>query len=193
MPDENLTFEFLHWAVIVSAVLIAAFTDIRTQLIPNWLTFPLILSGFCAAVVVGGWGTSGFLNALGGSALLGAPYILVYARGGGGAGDAKLLLGIGAWSGIELGIYFMAGVFVCSLLFFFAFSLARRELKAVLYSTFIEAYRLLRMQSSMSTIGAHSGEVEGATEQEEKTDSVIVFGPIIAAGVLVGGVAWFLT
>lgn len=86
-----------HWpAWLVTVVLIvAAVIDGVKLKVPNWITFPLIL---------GGWGYSlasqGF-EGLGWSLLGTAVGLLLllpaYAIGGMGAGDVKLLAGVGAW------------------------------------------------------------------------------------------------
>jgi prepilin peptidase CpaA len=86
-----------NWPVwLLSAVLvIAAVIDGWKLKVPNWITFPLI---------VGGWVYSGMYFGLEGLAwsLLGTMVGLLlllpaYAIGGMGAGDVKLLAGVGAW------------------------------------------------------------------------------------------------
>jgi prepilin peptidase CpaA len=80
----------------VSAVLIlAAVIDGMKLKVPNWLTFPLIIGGWLVSALLFGW--SGL-----GASLLGTGVGLVlllpaYAIGGMGAGDVKLLAGVGAW------------------------------------------------------------------------------------------------
>jgi prepilin peptidase CpaA len=65
--------------------------------VPNWLTFHLILAGLAFAA----WnhGSAGFVWALEGAALGLALLLPLYAIGGMGAGDVKLLAGVGAWVG----------------------------------------------------------------------------------------------
>ncbi len=88
-----------HWeAWLVTVVLIvAAVIDGMMLKVPNWLTFPMIVSGWVFALVLGGWSGLGYsLLATGvGLALL----LPAYAIGGMGAGDVKLLAGVGAWMG----------------------------------------------------------------------------------------------
>lgn len=92
-------FLWEHWQVkLVSAVLIwAAWIDGRQLRVPNWMTYPLMLSG----LIYGGW--SGGWTGLEHSALglvVGLLCLLpLYSVGGMGAGDVKLMAGMGAWVG----------------------------------------------------------------------------------------------
>jgi prepilin peptidase CpaA len=90
-----------HWHVwFVSLVLIvAAVIDGWMLKVPNWITFPLIVSGWIFSFATAGWPGLGW--SLAGTAVgLGLLYFL-YAVGGMGAGDVKLLAGIGAWFCVE--------------------------------------------------------------------------------------------
>jgi prepilin peptidase CpaA len=71
--------------------------------VPNWITFPMIISGWVFNTAVFGWeglGTSLLGTAVGLALLLPA-----YAIGGMGAGDVKLLAGVGAWVGSSVTFY----------------------------------------------------------------------------------------
>lgn len=100
-------------AVVVTGV--AAWTDWRTGLIPNWLTFGAILFGvlghFAAGVWVGGFRT-GAVEAgysLAGLLLCSLAPAFMYIKGGMGGGDLKLFAGLGALClpllGIEAEMY----------------------------------------------------------------------------------------
>jgi len=91
---QALTANWPTW--LVAAVLVVAAVIDGWQLrVPNWLTFPLILSGWIYSGWAYGWAGLGWslLGTLVGLFLLLPPYSI----GGMGAGDVKLLAGVGAW------------------------------------------------------------------------------------------------
>jgi Flp pilus assembly protein protease CpaA len=87
----------LPFAVALVGVLIAACHDLWKFRLHNLLTFPLLLSGLVYHVVVGG--ASGLAGSVLGVLVGGLPFMAIYAKGGMGAGDIKLLAGVGAWLG----------------------------------------------------------------------------------------------
>ena len=100
-----------NWHVkLVSVILIwAAWIDGKELRVPNWITFPMILSGLIYSTVVGGSLSSGLLGMAMGLACL----LPLYAVGGMGAGDVKLMAGIGAWLGWQITLEsFMVSVVV---------------------------------------------------------------------------------
>jgi prepilin peptidase CpaA len=94
--------------VICFGMILAAFIDGWALKVPNWITFPLILSGWmlgalhdCNVHVENGTGS--FLLAVVGTFL---GFILLFpmlAIGGVGAGDVKMQMGFGAWVGAFFG------------------------------------------------------------------------------------------
>lgn len=92
-----------HWAVwaVTIFLVLAAVIDGFELKVPNWLTYPMIISGWiysCSAAV---WAGDSVWVGLGWSLLGTAVGLLLllpaYAIGGMGAGDVKLLAGVGAW------------------------------------------------------------------------------------------------
>ncbi len=56
----------------------------------------------------GGWG--GAASSLGGCVIAALPFVLLYVYAGGGAGDAKLMMAVGAWLGFVQGILVLLAV-----------------------------------------------------------------------------------
>src|SRR5262245_13665109 len=86
-----------HWPIwLVSVVLIvAAVIDGFELKVPNWITFPFILSGWGYSCYA--YGLEGLLWSLAGTALGMGILLAFYMIGGMGAGDVKLMGGVGAW------------------------------------------------------------------------------------------------
>ena len=88
-------------AWFVSAVLVeAAVIDGWKLKVPNWLTFHMVIGGLAYATYVGG--SAGLLWSFAGAVLGLALLLPLHAIGGMGAGDVKLLAGVGAWVGPAL-------------------------------------------------------------------------------------------
>lgn len=86
-----------NWPIwLVSLTLVVAATIDGWKLkVPNWITFPMIVSGWAYSTVAFGWEGLGW--SLLGTAVGLALLLPAYAVGGMGAGDVKLLAGVGAW------------------------------------------------------------------------------------------------
>lgn len=87
-----------QWGVcaLISVILIvAAVIDGYKLKVPNWITLPLIVSGWIVSGVLFGW--SGLAWSLVGTGVGLALLLPAYAIGGMGAGDVKLLAGVGAF------------------------------------------------------------------------------------------------
>jgi prepilin peptidase CpaA len=99
MPDLNSLSTALtqHWPVwLLSVVLVgAAVIDGWMLKVPNWITFPLVLSGWVYSTATFGW--EGLVWSLLGTGVGLTLLLPAYAIGGMGAGDVKLLAGVGAW------------------------------------------------------------------------------------------------
>lgn len=100
MTFTDLIFE--NWPVrLVSLVLIlAAWIDGRDLKVPNWITFPMVLAGLAYSTFAGG--LSGLNAGLLGMCVGLLTLLPLYSVGGMGAGDVKLMAGIGAWMGWQI-------------------------------------------------------------------------------------------
>lgn len=95
MADSSIVW-LVCWGLTITLI-VAAVIDGYKLKVPNWLTFPMIVSGWIASGVLFGWTGLGWslLGTVVGLGLL----LPAYAVGGMGAGDVKLLAGLGAWAG----------------------------------------------------------------------------------------------
>jgi prepilin peptidase CpaA len=177
-------FQALPLAVVIMATFIAAVTDIRCFKVYNLLTMPLLLTGLIFhAATEGMAGVSGsLLGAFFGFAAL----VVVYVLGGMGAGDVKLMAGVGAWLGLPLTFYVLiasslaAGVFaVCSLVF------SRNA-----HETWLNLQILALRVSSLSRHLGSEDRLETEMNRADHRRRLIPFAAMIALGV-VATCLWF--
>lgn len=86
-----------NWPVwfVTLALIVAAWIDGKELRVPNWLTFAFIGTGWIYSFCAFGW--EGLWWSFGGTAVGLVLLLPAYAIGGMGAGDVKLLAGIGSW------------------------------------------------------------------------------------------------
>src|ERR1700731_2490967 len=103
-------FTLANWPLlfVCAAMVVAAVIDGWKLKVPNWLTLPLILSGWVFGLVhdlgvLSETGGGGIGAALAGTALGFVLLFPVYSIGGMGAGDVKMQMGFGAWIGAFYG------------------------------------------------------------------------------------------
>jgi prepilin peptidase CpaA len=89
--------------IVLAVALVAAAWDVATRRIPNALTFGAAAAAFVVQTYLGGW--PGAATALAGCAVGVTLFFPVFALGGMGAGDVKLLGAIGAWVGPAAAIW----------------------------------------------------------------------------------------
>jgi leader peptidase (prepilin peptidase)/N-methyltransferase len=91
------TVHTLAGLIFTSILLVAAFTDIETGIIPDFITYPALVAGLVLSCF-----TIGFQDSFVGALILGGVFLIValISRGGMGGGDIKLGAVIGAFVGI---------------------------------------------------------------------------------------------
>src|SRR5688572_10689038 len=97
MDWHALLTDNLHVKFVCLVLIVAAWIDGKELRVPNWITFPMVLSGIAFNVWMSGW--SGLGAALLGTVVGLATLLPLYSVGGMGAGDVKLMAGMGAWLG----------------------------------------------------------------------------------------------
>jgi prepilin peptidase CpaA len=90
------------WLVTVVLVVAAVIDGIQLK-VPNWLTYPFVITGWVYSVSAYGLEGLGWtvLGTIVGLVLL----LPAYSIGGMGAGDVKLMMGIGAWVHVSTTFY----------------------------------------------------------------------------------------
>ena len=90
---QNWVFWFVTIVLVVAAVI-----DGKQLRVPNWLTYPMVISGWIYGVTFSPYaGWEGLAYSLVGTMVGLAVLLPAYAIGGMGAGDVKLMAGVGAW------------------------------------------------------------------------------------------------
>ena len=110
----------IMYVVSFIALFIGSITDLKTREVPDWLNFGLIGSGIGLNLLFSAIysDTSFIINSLVGLAIFfGIAYVMFYA-GQWGGGDSKILMGLGAAIGIDVGDIrhqFLPGFFINAL------------------------------------------------------------------------------
>jgi prepilin peptidase CpaA len=85
------------WVVTLTLIVAAVIDGLKLK-VPNWITFPMIISGWVYSVALSPYaGWEGLMYSMLGTIVGLALLLPAYAIGGMGAGDVKLLAGVGAW------------------------------------------------------------------------------------------------
>lgn len=105
------------WVVTITMI-VAAVIDGFELKVPNWITYPMVFSGWIFSAVAASYGGFSWLEGLTwyqalGYSMLGTLVGLLlllpaYAIGGMGAGDVKLMMGLGAWMHTTVTLYSFA-------------------------------------------------------------------------------------
>jgi len=182
MPDLNALPSTLvqNWPIwLLSIVLVvAAVIDGWKLKVPNWITLPLVLSGWVYSTAYFGWEGLGWslLGTMVGLALL----LPAYAIGGMGAGDVKLLAGVGAWVWATTTLYAFCVSAIIGGVIAVAMVVVRRDWQyhSIKFWTIVAEIFEIRDPSALSAIAA----------ERKSTMLLLPYGIPIA----IGSIAYFL-
>src|SRR3954451_17937125 len=105
---ETVLSNWPIWFVTVTLVVAAVIDGLKLK-VPNWITFPMIISGRIYSSTLSPYaGWEGLVYSLLGTVVCLALLMPAYAIGGMGAGDVKLLACVGAWFGGSTTLYAFA-------------------------------------------------------------------------------------
>jgi prepilin peptidase CpaA len=165
--------------VVFIAVLAMAVTDLWHFRVHNVLTLPLLISGLIYQGVSAG--TPGLVNGLLGALFGFSALIVFWMMGGIGAGDVKLLAGVGAWLGLPLTFYVFIASSLAAGLYSIVLLLTNGNLRETWVNLQIAWYRL-------KAVGRYLGsdsEVERAATQAERRQRLVPFAAMVAVGLVV--------
>lgn len=179
------------WVLMVAAGIVATVTDIRWTIIPNWLTIPLLTSGLAFAFLTRG--LPGLGDSLGGAAFAGAIFIGAYVLAGGGAGDAKMMLGLGAWTGFWPSVVLLFCVAIAGFIEAIGATIIRGGVRDVPYLLMIGWWKVLlggaKLRAGrLATTGPLSEPLPAGSQRRERPKHWYPYAPAILVGTLA---AWW--
>jgi prepilin peptidase CpaA len=176
------------WVLLLVACAVATRTDLRSMRIPNWLTLPLFALG------VSYWGIQGGLSGVGdsllGALICGGIFIGAYILAGGGAGDAKLMLAMGAWVGSDPAVVLVLGVTFAGFVWSMIMTIKRLGLGAVPI-TILHGVTMTRLEfRKVLRSGVASNAAPEPTDQLERPDHWMPYAPAILVGTIASWWYW---
>lgn len=169
--------------IALIAASVGAVTDVWKYRVYNVLTIPLFVTGLLFHGLLSGW--SGLSASLTGALFGFAVLIVPYALGLMGAGDVKLMAGVGAWLGLSttslvfVASALIAGVYACALIFY------RGKLRDSWLTIKLILFRF-------ALLGMHFGRedlVEELSVGADRRLRVIPFGAMVPLGII-GAFLW---
>jgi prepilin peptidase CpaA len=176
----NMPSSFLPLPVIVVglAALAAAIIDLWKFKVHNLLTLPLLVTGLAYHTLMAEW--YGFANSLLGILFGFSALFVFYLMGGMGAGDVKLVAGLGAWLGFWLTLFVFLTTALAGGLYSVGMILYRGRLRETWLNFRIIWYRVAATSKHFT---AEDG-VELEVGREDRRQRVIPYASMVAIGVL---------
>jgi len=165
--------------VVLACTAVAAVTDWHNFTIRNFITLPLIASGLLYHALAKD--PIALLDSVAAVCLMVAILFVPYVLGGMGAGDLKLMAGVGAWLGVRQTFYVLIASSIAAGAYAIVIVVQRGELKRTLQNFQLMYYKF-------RTLGAHLGpdeRIETIVGQEDRRRRAIPFGVMVALGVIV--------
>jgi prepilin peptidase CpaA len=154
-----------------------AVTDLWQFRVHNLLTLPLLVGGLIYQSVTEG--TSGLANGLLGALFGFSALVLFWMMGGMGAGDVKLMAGVGAWLGPTLTFYVFIASSLAAGVYSIVLVLTNRRLRETWVNLQIAWYRLKAMGRYLGS------DVEGAVTLAGRRQRLVPFAAMVAIGLIV--------
>jgi Flp pilus assembly protein protease CpaA len=131
-------------------------------------------------------------DAVGGTLLLGFPFVILFLFFGGGAGDAKLMGAIGAWLGWKQGIVVLLCVSVAGVVLAITKAAMNKRLKFVLANVFVSVYTFLVFMLSGRRKQYAENEPARPQNSPQGDELTVPYGVAIFAGVCLAAGCVFL-
>lgn len=170
--------------VVMLAAIVAAVTDVWRFRVYNALTYPLFVCGLLYHAATGG--SVGFAGSVLGGCFGLSVLMLPYLMGLLGAGDVKLLAGIGAWLGIPHTAAVFAGSALAAGLYGLVLVAVRGEWIDSLTRIKIVYYRLIAINAELE----RTDHIEAIAEQSDRRWRLIPFGAMIPLGIVAADI-WY--
>ncbi len=162
-------------AVVLTAALVAAVTDIWKFKVYNALTMPLLVAGLLYHGYYSQFANSG-LGILFGFAALVPLYII----GGMGAGDVKLMAAVGAWLGMPLTFY----VFIASSLAAGLYAIGLVVWTGRVGETIVNLHIMWLRLSSVGRYLGSEDRIENEVRRSDRRGRIIPFAAMVAIGIV---------
>ncbi|MEE8451755.1 MAG: A24 family peptidase [Thermoguttaceae bacterium] len=167
------------FAAVAVIVAIAGAIDVRHFKVPNVLTGPLLICGLAYHTISGG--PAGLQSSLFGALFGFGVLIGLYVLGAMGAGDVKLMTGVGAWLGASATVYVFAVAAAATGLYSLVVLIRHGRLGHAVATIQVT---LFQFKTLAKHLGANQ-RVESVVKQEDRRQRLIPFAAMIALGVVV--------